>query len=178
MHQTGDFSINPRQSQADFWPERDATLPAPQQHDPCPVCGRPVEQYLGERVDRWLARVSCSERCRARLISLSLAGRPKPRGRPGKPHAPCVNCEGPVIRREGETNANYTRRRTCSVHCALDRSSQRSNQRQPSWPEITNTDGDPGGRFDDYDVRVRSFSPVRHDWPATHVETQHPLGGL
>jgi hypothetical protein len=119
MHQTGDFSINPRQSQADFWPERDATLPAPQQHDPCPV-----------------------------------------------------------IRREGETNANYTRRRTCSVHCALDRSSQRSNQRQPGWPEITKPDGDPCGRFDAYDVRVRSFSPPRHNRPETHVETQHPLGGL
>jgi hypothetical protein len=104
-------------------------------------------------------------------------GRP-PRGGPPKPHAPCTHCHGPVTRRDGEETGDYNRRRCCSDYCVLQRNGFRRDGRPAGWPEITNPEENPGGRFDDYDAALGTGGAFRVSRPPTLAATATPLGGL
>lgn len=138
-------------------------------HPPCKICGQPVERRDNERRDKWRMRLTCSAKCRARLQGLSGAGRSNPRAT--APHPPCIVCNGPIVRRDGEPQWNYSVRRTCSAVCANElnpRSNLVAAQARAGWPPITGSTlrGTP---FAPHNIAPRDGGAVKVDRPATIV---------
>jgi hypothetical protein len=86
-------------------------------HPPCRVCGKDVVRKPKQSFTDWSKQLTCSPECRLELTVDSMAAIQGDPVAARKPHPPCVICDGPVLRKEGELRKVWRNRKTCSPEC-------------------------------------------------------------